>query len=133
MQMEKPGTYGLNALVAESQVRFRSELVDVLRKMGLNTYEAAYGNEALEIVQAVDIHALVIDADLPDVGGLGAVRIIRTFRKVPPFLLLANEVTRALQAEAFDAQAISVLRNPADIALLSEMLAATLKRCYGGF
>ncbi|MCD6405689.1 MAG: response regulator [Planctomycetes bacterium] len=127
-----PSTHGLNALVAEGQVRFRSELVDVLREMGLNTYEAAYGSEVLEIVQAVEIHALVIDADLPDVGGLGAVRIIRTFRKVPPFLLLASEITRALQAEAFDAQAVSVLRNPADIALLSQMLAATLAKCYGG-
>lgn len=132
MQAERIFDRGLNALVAESENRFRREMVEVLEEMGLHTYEAGYGSEAVEIVSSVEIHALVIDVELPDFGGLKAVRVIRTFKDVPPFVLLASEVTRALQREAMESQAVSILQNPGDLLLLSDILQSTLLRSYGG-
>ena len=123
----------LNALVAESDSRGRRELVAAVTAMGLNAFEASYGSEAVDIMAALDIHALIIDAHLPDFGGLEAVRIVRTFRHVPPYVLLADEVTRALQAEAMESEAVSILRNPVDLMLLSEILESALFRSYGDF
>jgi DNA-binding response OmpR family regulator len=122
---------GLNALVAQGESRFRGELAAVLRGMGLNTYLAAYGNEAVEILSCLDIHALVVDTRLPDFGGLEIVRVVRTFRTVPPFVLLADEVTSQLRAAALESDAVSIMRNPVDTVLLSEILDAALSRCYG--
>jgi DNA-binding response OmpR family regulator len=125
------GRIGLNALVAQGENRFRAELAAVLRGMGLNTYLAGYGNEAVEILSCLDIHALVMDTQLPDFGGLEIVRVVKTFRTVPPFVLLADEVTSQLRAAALESEAVSIMRNPVDTAVLSEILQAALSRCYG--
>jgi CheY-like chemotaxis protein len=132
MDAQYPTSRRLNALVAESDSRGRRELVAAVTAMGLNAFEASYGSEAVDILAALDIHALIIDAELPDFGGLEAVRIVRTFRRVPPYVLLADEVTRALQAEAMESEAVSILRNPVDLVLLSEILESALFRWYGG-
>ena len=129
--MEAEVDSGLNALVAQGESRFRGELAALLRGMGLVTYEAAYGNEAVEILSSVDIHALVVDTELPDFGGLEIVRVVRMFRRVPPFVLLADEVTRALRAAALESEAVSIMRNPVDAVLLGEILESMLARCYG--
>lgn len=131
MQIPIEDMSGLNALIAESDLDYRSRLTRTAREMGLNTYEAAYGSEAVELFSSVRIDALVIDAELPDFGGLEAVRIIRTFSKVPPFLLVAREVTRSLRAQAMESQAASILMSPVDLALFSEILGTVLSRRYG--
>ena len=122
---------GLNALIAESDPRYRTGLACAARGMGLNIYEAALGREAVEVFSSVEVHALVIDAELPDFGGLETVRIIRTFSKVPPFLLVAREVTRSLRAQAMESEAVSILSSPVDLALFSEILQAVLSKRYG--
>lgn len=131
MQVPREDISGLNALIAESDLDYRTRLTRTVRKMGLNTYEAAYGSEAVELFSSVRIDAIVIDVELPDFGGLEAVRIIRTFSKVPPFLLVAGEVTLSLRAQAMESQAASILRSPVDMALFSEILGTVLSRQYG--
>ncbi len=123
----------LNALVAESDRCGRRELVAAVTAMGLNVFEASYGYEVVELLSAIDIHALIIDTELPDFGGLEAIRIVRTFRRVPPYLLVADEITRALQAEAMESEAVSILRSPVDLVVFSEILESALIRSYGDF
>jgi DNA-binding response OmpR family regulator len=122
---------GFNALIAEREPALRDQAARALKMMGLNTFEARSGAEAIDVFGSVEVHAMIIDVNLPQIGGLEAVRVIRTFAKVPPFLLLARHVTRSLQAAAIESRAVSILQTPADLALLSEMLAAVLDRSYG--
>ncbi len=121
----------LNALIAEGEKDFRTALALTARGIGLNTYEASYASEAVEMLSSVEIHALVIDAELPDFGGLQAVRMVRTFAQVPPFLLVAREVTRSLRAQAMEQEAVSLLGSPVDMVLFSEILQGVLSRRYG--
>jgi len=122
---------GLNALIAQREPCFRTKLASTVRSMGLNAFETGCGSEVVEIFSNEEIHALVLDAELPDFGGLEAVRIIRTFSDVPPFLLLAREVTRSLRAQAMESQAVSILRSPVDLALFCEILETVLAQRYG--
>jgi len=123
----------LNALVAESVGPFRRRMVSQLEALGLNTFEAGCGREAVEIVASCRVHALVIDTELPDFGGLQAVRVMRTFTRVPPFLLVARKVTRALTARAMESRAVSILQSTSDLGLLAEILEEALVRSYGDF
>jgi len=121
----------LSVLVAESHSAARRQLSDALQAMGLATFQASLGEEVVDIVRVAHIHALILDNDMPDLGGLEAIRVIRTFREVPPFLLLAATITRDLRMAALEGQATSLLPKPVDTALLSDIVQTMLLRSYG--
>ncbi len=123
----------LSVLVAESHPAIRRNLSEALRGMGLSTYEASGGQETLEIVSTVRVHALILDYDLPDLGGLQTVRVMRTFREVPPYLLLASAITREMQVDALASHATSVIPKPVDMDMLSDIVETMLLRAYNRF
>jgi CheY-like chemotaxis protein len=131
--MDLVNRYGqpLSVLVAGGEPVVRHRLVGALGGIGLTTYEAADGKETVDVVCSLRIDGLVLDNDLPDIGGLETIRVIRTFHRVPPYLLLASALTRGLQAAALDWQATSVLPKPVDEDLLSDIVRAMLVRAYG--
>jgi len=131
MELGTQGRNRLNVLVADGQPLVRYSLAEALREMGLVTYEAAGGGEVVEIVSVVPVHALVLDSDLPDMGGLETIRIIRTFKDVPPYLLTASVITRDLQVAALDSQAAAVLPKPVDMSVLSDIVETVFLRYYG--
>jgi len=121
----------LRILVADSQETSRRFLSGALRDIGLVSVEAADARETLDLVCSVEIHGLVLDSDLPDLGGLETIRVIRTFHSVPPYLLLAEALTRELRVAALDGRATSVLPKPVDTGIFSDIVRTMLLREYG--
>ena len=121
----------LNVLVAGGEPVVRHRLIGALASIGLTTCEASDARETVDVVCSVRIDGLVLDNDLPDIGGLETIRIIRTFHRVPPYLLLASALTRDLQVAALDWEATSVMPKPVDEDLLSDVVRGMLMRAYG--
>lgn len=115
-------------LVADGESVMRREVAAALEGLGLDVYEARRGEEVCEVISVVRIDALVLDSGLPAFGGLETIRIMRTFQRVPPFVLVAEDPTRELQVEALEWLATSVLPKPVDMMLLSDIVRTMLAR-----
>lgn len=122
---------GRNVLVADREPLVRRRVSGLFEDMGLETYEAGRGEEALEVIAAVEISVLVLDSGLPDFGGLETIRVIRTFQEVPPYLLMADEMTRELRFSALHDQATSILPKPVDLSVLGDIVRTMLGGGWG--
>lgn len=120
---------GRSILVADSEPRLRRELSSALAERGVTVYQARHGDEAVDIVSRVHVSALVLDSRLPTFGGLETIRIMRAFGAgVPPWLLVAEEVTRELRMEALDREAASVVPKPINVEVVVEILESIFSR-----
>lgn len=120
---------GRSILVADSEPHVRRELSSALRERGVMVYQAGRGDEAVEIASRVRVSALVLDSRLPGFGGLETIRIIRTFgADMPPWLLVAEEVTRELRMAALDREATSVVPKPVNVEVVLEILESIFSR-----
>jgi CheY-like chemotaxis protein len=74
----------------------------------------------------------VLDMQMPQLGGLQVVRLMREVRKgeVPPAILLANDLNSHLLREALSMHVFSVLSKPVDFNVLLDSLARVLKRYH---
>jgi DNA-binding response OmpR family regulator len=120
---------GRNILVADSEPHVRRELSSALAETGVRVYQARHGDEAVEIISRVRVSALVLDSRLPSFGGLETIRIMRTFgADVPPWVLVAEELTRELRMEALDRDAASVVPKPVNVEVVLEILESIFSR-----
>ena len=76
------------------------------------------------------MHVAVLDTQMPQLGGMQVVRLLRDLPKPPPAILLANDLTSHLLREALGMHVFSVLSKPVDFNVLLDALARVLRRHY---
>ncbi len=105
---------------------------DMLRPQGVQTLFARSGREALNLLETRPVHVAVLDAAMPQLGGLQVVRLMRDFLKTaaPPAILLTERLTSHLLQEALGMQVFSVLSKPVDPNQLLDALARVLNRYH---
>jgi len=73
----------------------------------------------------------VLDAQMPQLGGLQVIKMMREVLKAtPPAILLTSHLTNHLLREALGMHVFSVLSKPVDFNLLLDALARVLRRHY---
>jgi len=73
----------------------------------------------------------VLDQQMPQLGGLQVVKLMREMKAPPPAaILLANQLTNNLLHEALGMHVFTVLAKPVDFNLLLDSLARVLKRYH---
>ena len=82
-----------NVLICDDQPDIVNALKIYLKPEGYNLFAAYTGKEALEIVQAHDIHLILLDVMMPVMDGITAISKIREFSNVPIILLTAKSET----------------------------------------
>lgn len=102
----------------------------LLRPQGVETISAHSGREALSMMESRPVHVAVLDMQMPQLGGLQVVKLMRDLQKAPPAILLASDLSNALLREALGMQVFSVLSKPVDFNLLLDSLARVLRRYY---
>jgi CheY-like chemotaxis protein len=102
----------------------------LLGPQGVQTVSARSGREALSLIESRPIHVAVLDAQMPQLGGLQVVRRLRDLPNPPPAILVANDLTSHLLREALSMHVFSVLSKPVDFNVLLDALARVLKRHY---
>ena len=120
-------------LLANEAEGWHQTVRSLLEPQGVATVAARSGREALDLVQQRPIHVVVLDQQMPQLGGLQVVKLMREMRgKLPPTILLANQLTTHLLHEALGMHVFSVLSKPVDFNLLLDTLARVMRRHYEG-
>ena len=123
-----------SVLLAQSQDATTQAWQDTVRRLlephGVSTLAARSGREALDLIQNRQVHVAVLDQQMPQLGGLQVVRIMRDLPAAPPAILLAQHLTDHLLHEALGMRVFSVLSKPVDLNMLLDTLARVLKRHY---
>lgn len=98
----------------------------------MQTLSAHSGREALNLIESRPIHVAVLDYQMPGLGGLQVIRLMREMQHAPPAILLAGELTTHLLHEALGMHVFSVLSKPVDFNVLLDTLARVMRRHYEG-
>ena len=124
-------------LLANEQEGWHQTVRQLLQPQGVETVSARSGREALNLLESRPIHCAVLDAQMPQLGGLQVIKLMRELQsrrhpnqQIPPSILLANQLTSHLLHEALGMHVFSVLSKPVDFNVLLDTLARVLKRHY---
>ena len=117
-------------LLANDQEVWHQNVRRLLEPQGVATVSARSGREALNLIESNQIHVAVLDAQMPQIGGMQVVRMMRELKKAPPAILVANDLTSHLLREALMMHVFSVLSKPVDLNVLLDALARVMRRHY---
>ena len=71
----------------------------LLQPQGVQTVCAHSGREALDLIESIPVHVAVLDAQMPQLGGLQVIRMLRELHRATPAILLTNHLTNHLLHE----------------------------------
>jgi CheY-like chemotaxis protein len=131
----------LTVVLANEQERWHQTVRGLLEPMGVRTLTARSGRQAMEIIETTAVHVAVLDVGMPQLGGLQVLKLLREARakrenadpasvRLPPAILLADDLTTHLLHEALGMKVFSVLAKPVDYGLLLDALARAVRRFY---
>ena len=128
--LQAHGTNRLTVLLANEQEDWHRTVRGLLEPQGVQTLTARSGREALNLIESQPIHVAVLDQQMPQLGGLQVVKLMREMRHAPPAILLANQLTNHLLHEALGMHVFTVLAKPVDFNVLLDALARVLRRYH---
>ena len=117
----------LTVLLANEQEGWHQTVRGLLEPQGVQTVTARSGREALSLLENQPIHVAVLDQQMPQLGGLQIVKLMRERHNAPPTILVARELNSYLLREALGMQVFSVLSKPVDLNVLLDTLARVLR------
>ena len=140
----QPGRF--KVLLANEQEGWHQTVRRLLEPQGVQTISTRSGREALELIESTPVHAAVLDVQMPQLGGMQVVRMMREMHRgdagsggganeagrfeVPAAILLANDLNSHLLREALSMHVFSVLSKPVDFNVLLDALARILRRYH---
>jgi CheY-like chemotaxis protein len=123
-------TNRFTVLLANEQEDWHQTVRGLLQPQGVHTVSAHNGREALNLIESTPVHVAVLDAQMPQLGGLQVIRMLRELHKATPAILLTSHMTNYLLHEALGMQVFSVLSKPVDLNVLLDALARVLRRYH---
>ena len=136
----QPGRF--KVLLANEQEGWHQTVRRLLEPQGVQTLSARNGREALELIESTPVHVAVLDAQMPQLGGMQVIRLMREMHpreagaggagrvEVPTAILLSNDLNSHLLREALAMHVFSVLSKPVDFNVLLDALARVLRRYH---
>jgi two-component system KDP operon response regulator KdpE len=122
-----------NILVTDDDPDLRRVLRRTLDALGFDVAESANGEQALKEIEARPFDAVLLDVNMPGIGGIEACRQIR--RKAPrlQILMLTVRDQETDIVAAFDAGADDYITKPFSVAELAARLRSAVRRSATGF
>ncbi len=115
-------------LVVDDDSSTRRALRMTLSGMGFTVVEAARGEEALSLVRVTRFDAVLLDVDMPGMGGLEACRTIRRAVSRLPILMLTVMDSEDDKVLALDAGADDYITKPFQFRELTARLRSAVRR-----
>ncbi len=121
----------LTVLLPDQKQEWHRSVRELLEPQGVQTLLVRSGREALELIEANRVHLAVLDVQMPQLGGLQVVKLMREHHVAAiPSILLADQLTRHLLSEALGMQVFSVMSKPVDLNLLLDAMARVMRKHY---
>ncbi len=128
--VQAEATSRFTVLLPMEQEGWHRTVAGLLEPQGVQTVLAHSGREALDLIENTPLHAVVLDTQMPGLGGLQILKLMRDVGRSIPAVLLAERLSDYLLREALGMKVFSVLSKPVDFNLLLDALARILRRYH---
>ena len=118
---------GPRVLVVDDELAIRRLLRASLSAQGYSIHEAESGEEALQRIPSVRPDVIILDLDLPGIGGSEVARCVREWSQVPIIVLSVRD-QESEKIEALDSGADDYLTKPFSMGELLARIRANLRR-----
>jgi two-component system KDP operon response regulator KdpE len=115
-------------LVVDDDLPLRKALHVTLSGMGFKVVDASRGDEAVSLVQVAKFDAVLLDVDLPGMGGVEACKNIRNASARLPILMLSAMDGLDVKEMALDAGADDYITKPFRLRELAARLRSAVRR-----
>ena len=102
----------ISVLVVDDEPAIRRALRPPLVELGFHVAEASRGEEALQALRATSYDAVLLDINMPGIGGIETLRRIRVFAPRLPVLMLTVRDQEEDKVEALDLGADDYVTKP---------------------
>jgi DNA-binding NtrC family response regulator len=130
MNATAPRPYSI--LITDDDRACREALRDIVEPQGYQTVLASSGEEAVEIVRAQLVHAVLLDMYMPTLTGLDTLMMMRQINELLPCILVTADATERLIRQALNAHAYSVIPKPVNKHLVLHTVVRALERYQVG-
>lgn len=113
-------------LVVDDEVILRSILIKKIESFGAKVFGAENGQAALEILQKEKIDAVLTDLDMPIMGGLELLTLMREKGFLTPVVILTGHGDQSSILAALRLGAIDFLDKPFNSTILMEVITKAL-------
>lgn len=117
-----------NLLIVDDERSIRLSLRTILANFGFDIVEAARGEEALALVRTAQFDAVLLDINMPGMGGIDVCRVMRKTSPRLPILMLTVQGGEDRKVEALDAGADDYITKPFQLRELTARLRAAVRR-----
>jgi two-component system KDP operon response regulator KdpE len=117
-----------NLLIVDDERSIRLSLKTILSNFGFEIVEAARGEEALALVRTAQFDAVLLDINMPGIGGIDVCRIMRKASPRLPIVMLTVQGSEDRKVEALDAGADDYITKPFQLRELTARLRAAVRR-----
>ena len=119
-------------LVVDDDVELRHVLRTTLIATGYEVETAGSGEEALAVLDKKQCHVVVLDMNMPGLGGMETCRRIRSVSEAPIIILTVRNAEKDI-IETLDAGADDYVPKPFRMPELLARLRSTLRRYYAAY
>ncbi len=118
----------LRVLIVDDEPAIRRALRPPLTEMGLEVFEASRGEIALDMLRAESFDVVLLDVNMPGIGGLETLRRIRAASARLPVLMLTVRDTEDEKVQALELGADDYITKPFGVRELVARIRATVRR-----
>jgi two-component system KDP operon response regulator KdpE len=117
-----------NLLIVDDERSIRVSLRTILANFGYEIVEAARGEEALALVRTARFDVVLLDINMPGMGGIEVCRIMRQAAPRLPIVMLTVLGNEERKVEALDAGADDYITKPFQLRELTARIRAAMRR-----
>jgi two-component system KDP operon response regulator KdpE len=119
-------------LIVDDERSIRLSLGTILTNLGFTIVEAARGEEALALVRTAHFDAVLLDINMPGIGGIDVCRIMRRNAPRLPIIMLTVLGNEDSKVEALNAGADDYITKPFQLRELTARLRAATRHNKSG-
>lgn len=115
-------------LIVDDELSIRASLRTILTGLGFGVIEAARGEEAIALVRTARFDVVLLDINMPGLGGVEVCRQMRRIAPILPVLMLTVQSSEDRKVEALDAGADDYITKPFQLRELIARIRAAVRR-----
>jgi len=105
----------IRVLVVDDETAIRRALRPPLAELGFQVHEASRGEEALQLLHSTPVDVVLLDINMPGIGGIETLRRIRSFAPRLPVLMVTVRDAEEDMVEALELGADDYISKPFSI------------------
>jgi two-component system KDP operon response regulator KdpE len=115
-------------LIVDDEASIRISLRTILSGIGFSVVEAARGEEAISLVRSAEFDIVLLDINMPGLGGIEVCRSMRKNAPLLPIVMLTVQGSEDRKVEALDAGADDYITKPFQLRELIARIRAAVRR-----